>query len=456
MSKNGSTRFQVKFSLITALKPAILSKRFSLDADKLVKTPGGNLIRGICEIQCLDLAGFASLLETLKPSQALTFGAPEHHHSMITTQEALRKGETHPEFPVISRDRKHFSWPQEDENSVSVGGVMMLDYDPQRGVPPLTRDALLGVLHETLPALETTSHIWTCSASSCIYRTDTGEEIRGIMGQRIYIPVKDASDIPRAGKVLFDRLWLKGHGRFDVSKSGVLLDRTLIDSSVWQPERLDFAGGAACGPELEQRRPKPLIFNAEGEFLNTLQVLPDLTPEERGTLKSMKDEERFASGAEQNIARETWIENRLQALAAKNPKGFDLEKAQDMLRRAVMEKRLFGDFEIITEKHGVLTVGQILDMPEKYHGARCHDPLEPDYGGNDNRIGKINLRAVGKPYLWSFAHGGTRYALHRAIKTIRLEGGELQSITLKVLELIRLDGAIFERGGELVRLGVQE
>ena len=96
-------------------------------------------------------------------------------------------------------------------------------------------------------------------------------------------------------------------------------------------------------------------------------------------------------------------------------------------------------------------MAQVLDNVDKFHGERCADPLEPDYG-NDPRIARLNLRAAGKPYIWSYAHGGQRFTLHRAMQTVRIEGGELQTISAKLLELMRLDGVVFAREGELVRL----
>ena len=114
------------------------------------------------------------------------------------------------------------------------------------------------------------------------------------MGQRVYVPVADAQDIPRAGAALYARLWLAGHGRFDVSASGALLDRSLIDASVWQPERLDFAGGAQCGPGLEQRREEPKLFNGAAAFMDS-RTLADLSPEEQARLETLKAAAREAT-----------------------------------------------------------------------------------------------------------------------------------------------------------------
>ena len=77
------------------------------------------------------------------------------------------------------------------------------------------------------------------------------------------LPVADARDIPRIGRVLVGRLWLSGQGIMRVSASGQFLPRTLVDATVWQANRLDFASGASTGPGLEQRRGLPLIVTAE-------------------------------------------------------------------------------------------------------------------------------------------------------------------------------------------------
>jgi len=56
-----------------------------------------------------------------------------------------------------------------------------------------------------------------------------------------------------------------------------------------------------------------------------------------------------------------------------------------------------------------VTAEDILQKKERYHGMRCHDPMEPEYQ-NDNRIGYIHTRGD-TPYIYSHAHGGQRYTL---------------------------------------------
>ena len=160
--------------------------------------------------------------------------------------------------------------------------MLFIDYDPPKGAAPLSRGDLVAAIREAAPGLSDASLLWFPSASLCIWLGD--REVRGVRGQRLWLLVADATDIPRAGAVLRDRLWLTGHGRYDVSRAGALLERTLVDTSVWSPERLDFAGGAECRDGVEQRRGSPVRIDGTLEPVDTKAALPDLTDNERVTL----------------------------------------------------------------------------------------------------------------------------------------------------------------------------
>jgi len=79
------------------------------------------------------------------------------------------------------------------------------------------RKAIVKALLVVCPDLNHANLIWWPSTSSYIHAGD--EELTGLKGQRLYLFVKDASDIERAGKTLNERLWAIGHGRYEVSKS---------------------------------------------------------------------------------------------------------------------------------------------------------------------------------------------------------------------------------------------
>lgn len=398
----------LRLTRFTALKPARLSKRFTLAGDTLVKESGGNLQDGIAErLTVPDLAAFAAILPTLTPKQALGYGINGHDRARVIPKDAQASGG---DLPIISRTREHFAWPQGP-------GIMMLDYDPAPDAPPLEVDALRAALAAVCPALAAAPAVWRPSASSCIYRGDT--LLRGIAGQRLYIPVTDAADIPRAGAVLFDRLWLAGLGRYELSKAGAWLARSVIDNSVFQPERLDFAGGAAAGRGLQQRLPDPLLFHETAPYLDTRAALPDLDASERQRLAEVREALKAPLKDRQCEIREQWIEARVQAGLAHLPEA-DRESARPRLeqtyRNAAEGARLTADFELTVIKKGTqarktVTVGALLRARAEYHEATTLDPLEPDYPDGQSRlVGWLNLRAR-EPYLQSHAHGGARYFL---------------------------------------------
>lgn len=440
---------RICLTIITSVAPRVLSKAFSLDADGVLqKSAGGNLSEGLS--QTMRVAGvteFAALLPDLNPNQALMFGTFAHDAATVLSKERAERSRS--AGPVVTRTRDCVSWPDGP-------AILMLDYDPPSSGDPLTQDELRERLFETVPALRGAPHVTRPSASSCIYRKGDGAELRGERGRRVYIGVKEGRDIERAAKVLQARLWLNGHGYFAVSKSGALLERTLIDGAVFQPERLDFAGGAACGEGLEQRLPEPEIFTADAPYLDTATALPNLTGPEHSRLEEMKGAARKEMEGAASAVREAWIVERVGEFASALDETDDAKRDQRVsdyaqtCRAAVEEGRLHGDYEIILDDGKRVTVGEVLDNPGKYHNRKTLDPIEPDYDGG-RAVGWLNLHAKGRPYLKSFAHGDHRFTLVRARKTIVLITGEEAGTFAKAAEILRINGELYERGGQLVR-----
>lgn len=239
---------------------------------------------------------------------------------------------------------------------------------------------MVAAIRAAAPGLADAALLWWPSASSCIWQGE--REVRGIRGQRLWMLAGDAADIPRAGAVLRDRLWLAGHGCIEVSKSGALLERTLIDASVWQPSRLDFAGGAACSGGLDQRRGDPVTVPGAIEVIDTRAALPDLTDAVRTRLAELKAEARTAAAPDAHAAREEWIAARVAEMLAEGKRDDPetVARAEASARRALDGGVLAGDFILHVEIAGrveAVSVEAALDDRMRYHGLSCHDPLEP-------------------------------------------------------------------------------
>ena len=193
----------------------------------------------------------------------------------------------------------------------------MLDYDAPKDGPGLDRSELLDAIHEAVPELEATPKLWLPSSSSHICESG-GKDLTGLRGQRLYIALEEASDAPRVGDQIGLRLWAAGNGRLEISKSGSLLKRSLIDLSVFQPSRLDFAAGASVGRGLEQRRGTPELILPPGcdpdaplHFFNSRKLLPDAPPEidarAKAAMRVAAEEKRPAAQAR----RRAYIRERL-------------------------------------------------------------------------------------------------------------------------------------------------
>jgi hypothetical protein len=431
-------------SIITAIKPERISKGYSLGANgDLLKSPGGNLSQG--EVETRDLAtltDLAVILQSLTPAQALVYGVPINPATRVMTRKAFADAGRPQDATTRTNDA--FAWPQG-------GGVLMLDYDPSKGQKVLDRDGLVQAIRAAAPGLARAGLLWWPSASSCIWHGET--ELRGIVGQRLYMLVKDAADIPRAGKALVARLWLAGHGYIEISAAGSMLERTLVDASVWQQSRLDFAGGAACGAGLHQDRGDPVIIEGSAEPIDTRAALPDLTPKERDRLAAIKAEAKGAAQPEADGVKAEWIAARVQEMLAPKDQGDPeaIKRAEGIGRRALETGILAGDFVVMVERGGKIepvTVGDMLDNRARFHGCMTRDPLEPDYDGA-RLVGRLYLMQA-RPMLHSFAHGGKAYPLHLAPARVELVKGHTSEAATAAIDLLRRDPLAFDFGGQLV------
>ncbi len=439
MNSNDGVNNKISISKFISTDPPILSKSFSLDADGILqKSVSASMTAGTVEtIPLTGINELAALLTALTPSNALSYGLSEHTKARVVTKKMLSKIQRNGGDPIIARTKDYFRFAPHS-------GVFMLDADFPDG-KGMAQEAYLETLYSIVPELRECQHLLAHSASSHIYHAD--KCMKGASGFRVLIPVQNATDIPRAGKVLFMRLFMAGHGFIFITKSGAMLPRTLIDASVFQAERLDFCGGANCQPPLEQRRPAPVVFNSDGLFLDTEKALPNLTAKEEKEYLHAVTAMKKATEPEANETRDAWVDRNVERLAADGTPE-EKEKIKETLNLAAHHKKLLSDFPLTLEGGGDVSVFDLLSHKDKYHGMRCLDPLEPDYNGG-RFVGWINTNAA-RPYIFSHAHGGQRFTLYLARTLLRLADGERFKIVKATLETLTLNGQHYNRGGELV------
>lgn len=441
---------QFSVTKITSRIPDRLTKSYELDGNgDLIKTSGGQMVEGYAEvIRVPGLEAFAKVLADLETNQALSYGLPPEDQCGIVSER--RWHDQNQPSGTYTRSRKHFSFGDGP-------GIMFLDYDPEPGAEVFGKEKLLDVLTQIAPGILDAGAIWWLSSSSHIF--DGENDLTGQRGQRIYIPVACASDIPRAAKALISRLWLKGFGHIQINARGALLERAIFDSSVWQSERLDFAAGAHSNPPLEQRRGDPVKVPGDGitNFIDTTKVLLDLSEKDKQKVKKIIAEAKAKAAPEAQKVKDAWLAARVDDEVAKDksdtPHHEKCKSARTRLLEACERRELGSDFLITVIEDGVektVSVGEILTNPGRYNRLRTLDPLEPEvYNRQDCGVLYLN---PSDEHLYSYAHGGASYRLLKQKMTIVCSTGNTHEITDTVVDDLRAEGDVFDRAGCLVRV----
>ncbi|MEP3329220.1 hypothetical protein [Sedimentitalea sp.] len=269
------------FTIFNATNPRVVGKQHWLNGSTLESETTPFIVQADFTVVTVStMYEFADLLRGLVPGRdVLQYQVPGAHVNGAT--QIASKPQNHHQ---ISRTGNNFDWPDGR-------GVMMFDIDE-----PIERDELVGLFFTLAPQLVVANVVTCPSSSSFVHVTGTAGPVRGQRGQRLYVGVEDAKDIPRAGKVMFKRLWLAGRGTVQITKSGSQLAKTLIDASVWNDVSLDFAAGAFCGDGVWQDRKVEVIAGMMGQdFIDTRTVFPDLTPEEEARFNHLVREAKDAT-----------------------------------------------------------------------------------------------------------------------------------------------------------------
>lgn len=427
---------RLSFSLFTSTNE--LTKRFDLVEGKIVKTSAAHMANGTIEKVTVDgLGGLAETIHGLKSSQALGYGIMSNGRetARVVTQSRLEEARRKAADPdsIIARTREHL-------NFAHLPGIMMVDHDEYKE-KVLSPKELIERLTFVCPAIGQAATLWKPSSSYGIRASDDPSVAITGGGQRLYFAVERAAGIPDAGQNLSLRLWAAGLGYIKASKSGQPLKRTILDVSVYQPERLDFAGPPIVGPGLIREAPEPRII--EGcEFLDLAALACD--DDIRAKAMRAMDAAIDAAQPELRAAKERWINKLAPGLAEYHQ--ISLECARECLTQASDHCQLSGEFLLLTENDETVSVRELLDHPTKWHGTRFADPFEPSYGNDDHRIAYANLNSGSRPYLYSHAHGGIRYILTKPAVRIKIAKGDRGRITSETERALGALGEIYDYG----------
>lgn len=423
------------FTVITGTVPTRLTKVIGLNPDgSMRKETAASLSQGTAQrVEVHGLEALRDHLDGLTSAQAVAWGVTRADQATLCTNadtEAQQQG-------AIARTRDNFEFRR-------APGLMMQDHD---GLPngALSLDQFRTRLLTAAPALTNAPMLGRPSASAGCQRPD-GTALTPLDRHRVYIPVLDASLIPKAGKALDDLLWATpGEGWIAISKSGQALLRTLVDASVWQPERLDFAGP----PDLMDGVTRPdtagVIYGQEDALFDLRLLIDSVTPGIRKDADAARKAARAAAKPECNAIAKANAAERAPALAAR--RGISLAQAVGVLERANQHGVLMGDYELTCSDGTTVTVAQLLDNPHRFHATRYADPLDPD---EDHRVAVARLLNGGRPDLFSHRHGGMRYELRRQSARVQIGRGLRIDSTDAVLRVLSERSELFDYGDKAI------
>ena len=423
------------FTEITGTVPTRLTKIIGSNADgTLRKETAANLSKGTA--QRVDVNGLNDLrdhLNGLTSANAVCWGVTVDSNTNLCTQSDTDAQE----HGAISRTRGNFKF---DRNP----GVLMLDHD---GLPSgsLTLDQFRLRLLSAASALAHAPMLGRPSASAgCLH--PNGHVLTPLDRHRIYVPVKDASLIPEGGKALADLLWATpGDGWVEVGAAGQALMRCLVDTAVWQPERLDFAGPPVLQDGVTRPHVASVIYGKQDGLFDLRLLIDSVTPALRKDAEAARKAARVAAKPQCMTQAKVWAAERAPALA--QARGIKLTQAINVLERASLHCVLMGDFVLTGSDGSTITVVQLLDNPQRFHGTRYADPLDPNV---DSRVAVARLLNGARPDIYSHRHGGMRYELRRQSARVQTGRGLRIDSTDATLRVLSERSELFDYGDKAI------
>jgi hypothetical protein len=448
-----------------------LSKKVSVVDGKLHKSANAKMSTGTATRVVTDFDGFVEEVEKATPNTAFGYGTfgETFGETVKVRPKAAGAGDG-----VINRTKDFFRYPDGP-------GVMMLDNDYTAQGMLLLGDKLVSIMAKDLGlggpgGVDTCARMHRGSASSGAVLVGDKEAKPG-RGFHLYLAVEDATDIQRAGKTLFKKLWLleKGYGFINVSSSGAMLVRGIIDDAVFSPERLDFVGPPEnADPGKIWLEP---VKNAKaGAGLFDTRKIKSLTDKEEKAFAKLVDAAKAAKKPEADKTLNKWVRPKLAKCVKA---GMDEKAARRQLERLGRGETYdlphyielcFDDKSL--GNNGWATVGDILkdaDSMRRYNRKALADPLEgPDYGetkamfyANFKGEDDDGNEEKAMPFIHSFAHGLQRYfpktqeqieASGSGNPVIFVEGGSLSdNVTEGERVLIEAKVELYQQGPRLVR-----
>ena len=370
-----------------------MGKRFFIDEfGQLQKQANGIFTDGICKARAAHSAKeLMRIITTLKSTDAICLGVPAAGNS--THKVASRRiQDTRRAFGIecLSRTKENFVF-------ADGAGWLLIDYD-DKGIPDIIRGkieregGILQVMLGIWPELADADFVLRPSSSAGVHMA--GEQPLENNGFHLFVRLEEAQSTPDALQALHARCWDSGYGYHMISKSGQLLDRSIIDTSVGSPERLIFTSEPILGDGVCRSAPPA--------FTQTGSALTCPIPPHSFTWRRNRDIDRQEMQPKAQRVRDQYLEAQSADYAKSH--GVSIAKARDVITSRI-EAQLLQDTDILELPNGQTTrIGTLLDNICKGQVIACADPFE-GRAYNPTAAAVIWNASHRSPVLISHAHG---------------------------------------------------
>ena len=381
-----------------------MGKRFFIDdAGKLQKQANGLFSQGSVTVREINNASeLAQLTEELTVHEALCLGVPNgatDNVKMTVATRQLKRQFAQGSTPCLSRTKEDFDfWGGE--------GWLLIDYDT-KGLPARVveriRDVggVMNALHLIWPQLDDGDLLVRPSSSAGVHII--GQEPCDNSGFHMFVRLKRAVDIPQALQALHSNCWLHGLGYHMISKSGRLLDRSIVDITVGSPERLIFTAPPILDDGIAREYCATTV--REGSALNR----PNAPLSAEWSRNRDIDRQRCKPAAEAQRAK--YLRSAIKQRQHLHGETF---RAAERVVTSRIAGHCMQDADILQLADGAeVTVSDLLDSIKVGDVISCADPIE---GRQYNPTAAAVLwgQQYKSPILISHAHGEvTRYSFAR-------------------------------------------
>ena len=409
MQDNTSSGEQNSSAYISVLRNhRWMGKRFFLDDDgQLQKQANGLFSKGYVKVQNASCAQeLATLAQSLTPQDAFCLGQPRGANIFSAAPVATRQTQqalANRSVPILSRTKDDFSFGLGE-------GWLLLDYDT-KGLPEAVFSrierlgGILNALRYVWPELDNGDFVVRPSSSAGVHIV--GDPAPNVSGFHMFVRLKRAFDIPHALKALHSRCWLHGLGYHMISKSGQLLDRSIVDITVGSPERLIFTAPPLLGEGIVRETQYGAV--QQGVAL----ACPTVTFGSQWSRS--RDIDRQKSQPDAAKQRSVYLRKSIEDRQASH--GGSYAAAEAIVLNRIEGRQLLDDDVLHLPSGATISVGDILDQIKLGERISCADPIEGrEY--NPTAAAVLWEPPHKLPALISHAHGElTRYSFARFSST---------------------------------------